>query len=155
MQQHEQRSIICICIYVYIYIYIYIHTYIHTYIHIYVCVCIYIYIYIYILDTKRGGWRTNITCRKNSDIPWWEYENVLLQLYCVSLQRDGDIPLQAHTDLDKNICQVRSAIVSYRFSFSSILCIILDCDLGFYIHFGPIWINFNLGLIYSVSFFNS
>jgi len=44
----------------------------------------------------------------------------------VSLQRDGDIPLQAHTDLDKNICQVRSAIVSYRFSFSSILCIILD-----------------------------
>lgn len=34
----------------------------------------------------------------------------------VSLQRDGDIPLQARADLDKNIRQVRSAIVSYRFS---------------------------------------
>lgn len=64
---------------------------------------IYIYIYIRILN-MRGGRRTNITCRKNSDIPWWKYKNVLLQRAAatvprvhVSLQRDGDIPLQARS----------------------------------------------------------
>lgn len=70
------------------------HTHTHTYVH--------------ILDPRRGGWRTNITCRKNSDIPWWEYKNMLPQRAAatvprvhISLQRDGDIPLQARGDLDK------------------------------------------------------